>query len=409
MHIAELSNQAFVPIRSPMKFIFLLALGSLTAHASVQDICSLDQSKVQNVTNLNELEDNICDFRDSSNDREITRMSQQSLQILQRLQTAPPAVDAEGAPVDPLDNQELVNALTRVANLVTGKRSPATFSPQRNDALGSSMTQLFRDFGTEAQRNANKQGYYQSMRSVLAKTKEGARVLKCFERLEAGASKTVVNFAEPGVASPTATYEAQFVEASNSYHKIITISAEDSPSLTLALLAHEMQHSCNTAEFIRFDREQREYFTRIQTIAQTPGTPEEEITRMGMEYLARSTHANVRFALDELRAYQMTPKIFSELAPYHPEFFCNKFYVSSLFGRQILGTGDYMSSLETMVADGTFFYNLIDNYVKGAGYDPAAFYLMDESTGDIQRDSQGRPLFRPEVKAEMAKEGFRVP
>lgn len=405
MRIAELSNQAFVPIRVPMKFLFLLVIGTLTAHASVQDICSLDQAKTTTVTNLDQLEDNICEFRDSSNDREITRTSQQSLQILERLRTAPPTVNAEGVQEDPLDNQQLVNSLTTVANLITGKRSPATFTPQRNDALGASLSQLFRDFGTEAQRNANQQGYYQSMKTVLAKTREGSRVLRCFEKLDAGASKTVVNFAEPGVASPTATYEAQYDQATNSYHKIITISAEDSPSLTLSLLAHEMQHSCNTAEFIRFDREQRDFYTRIQT----PGLPEEESIRMGREFMAKSTQANVRFALDELRAYKMTPKIFSELAPYHPEFFCNKFYVSSLFGRQILGTGDYMSSLETMVADGTFFYNLIDNYIKGAGYDPAAFYVMNESTGDIERDSQGRPQFLPEVKAEMAKEGFRVP
>ena len=386
-----------------MKFLILLALAPLTVLASVQNICSLDRPRVDTVTNLSELEDNICEVRDSSNDREITSMSQQSLQILQNLQSQAPSQE------DPLNNPQLVESLRNVANLVTGKRSPTSFSSERRNALGTSLNQLFGNFGSEAQRKGNQQGYYQAMRAVLSKTREGARVLQCFERLDPGVLKTVVNLAESGEAAPSATYEAQYDAASQKYLKIITIGAGDSPALTLALLAHEMQHACNTPEFIRIEREQRDLQTRYQTLVESPYTTQAEADAFEQDFKTKAANANVRYALDELRAYRMTPKIFSELAPYHPEFFCNQYYVSALFGRQILGTGDYMSSVETMVADGSFVYNLIDNYIKGSGYDPTVFYVMDQNTGDIQRDAQGRPLFRQEVRAAITREGFRVP
>lgn len=393
-----------------MRILLTLLLSVSLAHASVQEICGLDQPAVSLVKNADQLRSNICQLTESANDQEITSTAAQSLEILRRLETQPAAPSENGeAPGDPLNNNELVGSLDQVGALLTARRSPAQFSTSRNDETARALTQLFTRYGTEAQRRADGQGYYQTLRSVLSRTQEGTRVLRCFEGPDDKVTGTAVEYMEADAAGPTATFEPRYNEATNDYTKVITLNLKDNPTLMLSLLSHEMQHSCNTAEDIRIaeqDRAARASFEALMT--REPPAPDEEMARVGNELVNLQNQSNVRAAIDELRAYRMTPAVFRELAPYAPSYFCDRFYASGLFGRQILSNGQYLSTIETMVADGSFPYQLIDQYTQIAGYDPNSFFEVDESTGDLRRNSEGRPIFKASVRAELEREGFRV-
>ncbi len=387
-------------------FLILLTLTVSFAEATVQNTCALERPAVSTVRTLDDLTQNVCSHSSSSNDQEIQATTEQSLSIIRRLAANPVATPEGEAPADPLNNDELVSSLDRVAALITDRRAPAQFTSTRNDEVSTALNQLFVDYPTVERRNGDQQGYYRSLKNVLSKTNQGRRVLECFERSENGVSGSRVVFADLGNNAPTATFGLERDDNGNRI-KTISITTVDHPSFMLSLLAHEFQHSCNTQEMITLEEQGSAAMARLQGLIQSPGTDEEMQAAITAQQSIQA-RSNIRAAIDELRAYRMTPQIFDELAPYHPSYFCQQYYVSGLFGRQILNNGEYMSTLETKVADGSFAHQLIDTYTRINGYDPAAFYEMDATTGDIRRDSQGRPVFLAAVREEIEREGFRV-
>ena len=389
-----------------MKILLFLLFTISFAEAKVQNTCALERPGVNQVRSLEDLSQNVCSQSESANDQEIRNAAGQTMNIIRELVANPPApAEGEEAP-DPLSDPALVTSLDQVAALLSEKRAPSQFASTKDDDVSTALTQLFNDYSSPERRNANQDGYYQSLRNVLSKTEEGKRVLDCFERSEGNISGTQVVFADLGDNAPTATFGVEPSDAGK-FKKVISITTVDHPSFMLALLAHEFQHACNTQEMISLAANEEASLAKLQGLAQSPGT-DEEMAAAIEAHTRNQARGNLRAAIDELRAYQMTPKIFDELAPYHPSFFCNQYYVSSLFGRQILNNGDYMSTLETTVGDGTFVHSLIERYTRINGYDPSVFYEMNEETGDLKRDSSGKPILLASVRDEIQREGFRV-
>ena len=392
-----------------MHLLLIMSVFLLTcASATVQNVCELERPVLNNVGTLQELDQTLCDLPGLREDSQLQALTDNTRDIIRKLSA--PESPRDDFSDDPLDDASLVAGLRSISDLLNDRRAPPTFRPVRNDEVSVSMTTLFSNFGTEAARRQNPQGYYQAMREVLSKTTQGARVLECFERSEPGVRGSAVEFFEPGEkrTSMAATFQARYNETGRDYSKVITLNSTNEPALTLTLLAHELQHSCDTQDSMRLQNDLRTLEERRDRLLGTDAS--QEVLDASADEIERfNAQINVSDAIDELRAYQMMPGIFSELATYHPAFFCQQYGAGKLFGRQVYNTGEFMSSLENKIADGSFIRTLIDSYTSGGGYDPASFYEIDESISDWRRDAQGNMILKPEVRATITAAGFRVP
>lgn len=378
------------------------------ASASVQNVCELERPVLNTVGNLEELDQSLCDLPGLREDSQLQALTDDTRNIIRRLSA--PATPTDDFADDPLDDGKLVKGLRSISDLLNDRRAPPDFRPVRNDEVSGAMSTLFSSFGTEAARKQNPQGYYRAMREVLSRTTNGARVLECFERSEPGVRGSSVEFFEPGEkrTSMAATFQARYDETRRDYSKVITLNSSNEPALTLTLLAHELQHSCDMQDSMRLQNELRALEEERDRVLGTDAS-QEELDASADAIERFNAQINVSDAIDELRAYRMMPEIFSELASYHPAFFCQQYGAGKLFGRQVYNTGEFMSTLENRIADGSFIRTLIDSYTNGGGYDPASFYEIDESTSDWRRDAEGNMIMKPEVKAAITAAGFRVP
>ena len=135
-----------------------------------------------------------------------------------------------------------------------------------------------------------------------------------------------------------------------------------------------------------------------------------EVARFEREKEALEERSMLDVAIDEMRAYQMTPKIFKELAPGHPGLLCERHYLGVLFGRQVISDGAYMSAIELQFEEGNrFIHTLIESYTRIKGYLPSVFYVTDEETGEPRLDPRGQPQLKSNVRLQLASAGFRVP
>ncbi len=372
-------------------------------------MCELERPVLSSVNNLQELNQSLCDLPGVGEDAQLQTLTNDTREIIRRL-SAPVSSNEDNISDDPLDDAALVAGLRSISDLLNERRAPDSFRPVRNDEVSGAMTSLFSSFGTEAARRQNPQAYYQALRNVLSRTTQGARVLECFERSEPGVRGSAVEFFEQGKkrTSMAATFQARYNENGADYSKIITLNSSNEPALTLTLLAHELQHSCDTQDSMKLQNDLRALEESRDRLLGTDAS-QKALDASADEIERFNAQINVSDAIDELRAYQMMPGIFSEIASYHPAFFCQQYGAGKLFGRQVYNTGEFMSSLENRIDDGSFIRTLIDSYTSGGGYDPASFYEIDESISDWRRDAQGNMILKPEVRAAITAAGFRVP
>ncbi len=390
-----------------INFYFFLIIFSTPIFSSVQNICELPSASVSKVNNLQDLDRNLCQLPSVLEERPLETLTHETREIIHNLASDPRFTN--DISLDPLDDESLVKNLRSISDLLTGQKAPSTFTPNRDDEISRSMSALLTEFGTPGARMKNPNGYYQAMRNVLSKTNQGARVLDCFERSEPRVTGTSVEFfdAATNESSNSASFESRFNKKQNNYTKVITLNLTDNPDLSLFLLGHEFQHACDNQQTMTL-------LDGIRNLESTrdhlPSNASRKIFNANADEIEKATaHLTVRNAIDEMRAYRMMPQLFSELAPYHPAFFCHHYGAGNLFGRQIMSIGEYMSSLETQIADGRFIDPLIEAYSIHGGYDPIAIYDTDGESGDYKKTAQGRKVIRPEVRSEFMAAGFRVP
>ncbi len=382
----------------------LFGLATLTyAQASVQSVCGLDRPNLSTVNNLSDLNQSLCSLPGIQEDNELQNLTSDTRSIIQNLSRQ--RDDDE----NPLENKALIKKLNSIADILSNRRAPANFSPERQDPVSASMTTLFTIYGSEAARKQNPQGYYQAMREVLSKTTQGARVLECFERTEPRVRGSSVEFFDETnkPTSMAATFQTRYNENEHDYSKVITLSASYDPALSLTLLGHELQHSCDMQNSMRLQDEYRDLEARKDRILEHGSQEEIDAAMDAIE--AKNYETNRADAIDELRAYRMMPELFSELAIYHPAFFCQQYGAGTLFGRQVQNTGEFMSTLETKIHDGSFINTLIDSYTQGGGYDLSSFYETDPATTDWRRDAQGNMILNQDTRRLMTEARFNVP
>lgn len=382
---------------------FIFSVGVFADVGSVQEVCGPESVTVKEVKNVNDLEQSLCGFGDASSDTELRQLTNDTRRIIEKIK-APGSEYSKDISADPLSDLELLRSLKGISELLNSRRAPKEFRPVRQDKLSLGLSELIAKFGTKDSRKLNQQAYYESLRGVLAQTVTGAKVLECFEKVEKGVRKSVVEFPDPKNKTNnfSAMFEPRFDEKSGTYDKVITLSPNENPTQALISLTHEMQHACKTAENIEL---QAQYRSLQEKHDSNQGDQNE--TADALENF--QAKINVRQTIDELAAYQVMPEILSELALYHPDYFCQNYAITSLFGNQVMSTGQFANTIESGFKDGSFIRTFIDTYSQEASFNPASLYQMNEEMNDFKRGADGKPLFRPEIKSEIMAAGFRVP
>jgi len=389
--------------------ILILGASFSMAHAeTVQQICGLESAKVTKVKNLEDANASVCRIRDKHSSPGVQVLAQNSLNIIQSLKLVAGGTNA-------IESKELKGSLQKLAEQVSRERGPRTFTPTKSDAISNGLSSLYSTFGSEAQRWSNPQGYYEKLLSILKLTPMGKQVADCFEKQDsdrvAGREVEFVPRAESsGVfGSASAAFEVR-AEDDGKYKKIITLDPGPNAGVSLATLAHELQHSCNTKEFIQVEDQMKALQDRESDLLLQGNLSYESITeqiKKESNELLKSN--NLKFAIDEMRAYKLTPEIFKIFASYHPAMFCENFYLSSFLGRQVVSAGEYMSTIEAEFGEGNkFAYTLVNQYIKNNHYLIESFYDIDPNTFDVKRDPSGNPVFKDSVKKFFAENGFPI-
>lgn len=385
-------------IKLKLLLITFLTLSAINVAAeTTRQLCALPAAEAERVTNFRDIQGVLC--------RQANQFGDQTVQDL--LGIGLPALDRylQDTTLEE-DGSTFSYVLDATAARYNELAGPGVFTPRQESNLASSITELTASFGSQDQRWANPQAYAAKLQEVLSHTQEGRRVLDCFNRTEndrvAGNSIQFIPQDESvGEYGPsTAFFDTELNSSTNQFTKVITIDPGPSATETLTFLAHELQHSCDTEILM----------------AQV-----DEINELGSPDILPSDvqirHDRER-ALSEIKAYAMMPNMFKELAATHPQYFCNYYASSNLFGArfnqngnqgiapQIISSGTYYSTIESQLASGNFLNTIIDFYTLRFGYDPASFYQMED--GGIKRDAQGSPVLLAEVRTELAAGGFNV-
>jgi hypothetical protein len=252
-----------------------------------------------------------------------------------------------------------------------------TFS---NTLIGKKLQELNAHFGNSAQRFSNPKAYVDRMLEVLSLSKEGKRVVDCFYKKEnkaiLGSTFKFSNLEESAGPNGAAHANYALVGKDDGYLKQIFLDPGPDPAMTLIILAHELQHSCNTEEFL----------ASMQRL-KANGYSDEGAAK-----------DNIDLALDEMRAFSVMPKIFSDIAKESPAFMCNGRSLNTIFGPQIMSSGEFFSTLEVQLKENKFFDTLVDSYSRiFHSIDPDTLYVKD-SAGNFVKDSSGKKVLVPELE-----------
>lgn len=384
--------------------LILLTFTSLV-FGSVQSVCQLERPGVNQVTDLASLDQTLCQLPGLSQDRALQNLTTDTHAIIRNLTTDKRYTEDISA--EPLDDEKLVKNLFSISRLLNARRPPQNFTPSPVDDISQSMSALITDFGTKEARNRNPQGYYDALKNVLAKTTQGAAAINCFERAEPGVREHKVEFfTDEASKAFAATFEAKFNEADNSYSKVITLGPDVDPAQSLILLGHELQHSCDTQTSMQMQNGYRALQTRRDAMLSTATS--EQIDAFDTEMDNYKARMDIESAIDEMRGYNSMPALFAQLAAYQPEFMCGSYAPQNLFGRQVMSTGEFYSTIETRIANGSMIHTVIDTYSRDGGYGPG-FYQTNPDTGQYLLNAQGEKILTPAVVTALRDAGFRAP
>lgn len=373
-----------------------LMIAPLAQAASVKEICGVKRAPMTRINDLESAKKAVLEIRSLYPDSTVEQKANEVLSAIKELGLEPPSEDWE--PVSPLERDEYKIPLIALAKIIRLKHIPPVFKPVKVDEKSKALTRLFTEYGKMEQRFANPKGYYQRMIEVIATTSRGKQLIACFQAKDGPRIiSSLVEFTPREESALVDTGARAHYElrrhSSGNYHKILSFDPGPYPTMALNMVAHELQHSCNTPEFIKL---QDVLHDLDQKLDSSPADVE-----------ARSTVA-VKYAIDEMRAYKFEPEFFKELAVYHPAMFCNVFYVGSFYGRQVMSSADSMHSNEShMNNKNSFFHNLFEAY-SARSYQADDYYVVDPDTLEIKRDAKGKRIMKEKVRQMFSLAGFPI-
>lgn len=448
-----------------IKILTLIPLACLTLAAqepsTVQKLCGYKNAGFKRSQEVENLEAAVCTVAARYEDQE--KIQAKAKDVLAILNTMRPSAEDKASPMYAfqtplLDENEttkkLDQALEQLSTEINAAQKRTNLKVKGKTPLEQMLINLEKNFGTADQRWKNPEGYMAAMIEVLRHTPTGKRVVDCFEkkdseRIQGSRFEFTAREKSSGENGATlAQFELMPVKgARGTFDKVARIDPGPNAFQTLAILAHEFQHSCNTAEMtgamLEIDAHveaentiRKEYLAKFKEVylRDPPQAGEafnknrdangklvskarlwelDEIVAQANALFNKASQLQAKLdimrATDELRAYQMTPVVFKELAVVDPLIFCSGTRISTIFTKKPLSLGDYMQSLEEQTADGTFVHTLVDSYSRIAGYDVNTFYDRDPDTFLLKTDAKtGLPLLKPEVKEAFKKQGFHV-
>lgn len=222
-----------------------------------------------------------------------------------------------------------------------------------NTKLKEKMIELKTKYPDEKSRLADPKKYFTDIKSLIALTKDGPRLLRCFEQFE-GEPFLKDNLFELLPASAMEGFVGTFEVISvlgqpGKYQKAIQLSSAEEPLVALTTIMHEMQHSCRSK-------------SRANDIDLEDG--------------AAVTASYQDDLVDEIRSYKVGAAAFAELSAQLPEEFCkNTFEKAGLINRSgAVPEYKFHAEINEKIQQGTFYRDVVRVYTINRMY-PSKFYF----------------------------------
>lgn len=205
--------------------------------------------------------------------------------------------------------------------------------------------------------------YTNDFKKILSLTKTGKKVLECYENANGpliSGEKIIEIPTEQKMKGAKMAFTLEFdTNNPNKFFKKILFNSEESPLDSLNTFAHELQHGCNSLKQAELNLQ----------LGQLPPTDKLSIEEAEQEKnLIRQIEQDN--AVDEMRAYHVSVDMFKDLLEANPEYFCNSFIKSEIFGTQVLSTAEYAANLEDKFEDGSNPNYIISLYAAHGFYTP---------------------------------------
>lgn len=256
-----------------------------------------------------------------------------------------------------------------------------------NTPLSEALKKLISKWGDLKARTSNQKEYIKDFNKVLQSTKTGREVLDCYAKAQgpliSGEQFVLISKEEEDQGIGMAFNIIDDPKHPGKYIKTIIFNPKLPPINGLMLYAHEMKHGCQSA------------------IVSQNMNRFEKLEKGTNEWDAHLKEINQTMAVDEMRAYSLSVKLFKELAKSAPQLVCNTYSIGSLFGKQITSSGDYSANLDEMFEEGTFPLYLISTYTSMGFYKPENI---------LNTDKNGLPIneLRSDLIKKIEAEGFYV-
>jgi hypothetical protein len=340
-------------------FIFFLIIALLnTANASsvIRQYCSEARS-ISLVSSPQDLVKASCDIGEVfSAEPNILSLTQQIIKLTKSLR----------ASSEWKNNNKLNDSLEKLSEALN--QAPKKATSPHTTPLALALNEIATKWHDSKMRSAHHADYIKDFNQVLAMTNTGRQVLDCYQKAQDPliTGEQIEQISEEqkanGVSMAFTLLEDQ--KSPGKYVKTILFDEDTSPMTALFLYAHEMKHGCNSKISVKI-------FQYMDT-HNSSNTPRREIA------LEKEKNDQL-MAIDEMRAYKINVELFKEMAQAAPEVVCNEYYVSNIFGKQIISSAEYNAKMDEMIEDGTYPLHLISQYAVDGAYWPENVLKSDDN------------------------------
>lgn len=291
-----------------MKALVFLLLGTSVFSAfaenrsPIRDICGEPaRNSITVARTVTELTES-CELLSENGSEEVARLSTNVLEILQTM-TGENSWQT---------NPELTSAVARLTDAFSESIIPQQTENQSN--IRGQIEILARNFNTVESRRNDSNGYYSSIRNIIAQTSQGQRLINCLEnnpdKRIGGHEIAFIGNGPRRAGNDQAAYLEVLNLGDDKLDRktlVLSLDVRTNPVAAIAMVAHEMQHACNTSAIC------------------------DHLDPCDAGGDCKPYNQTV--IVDELRAHNLEAQIYAELAEAAPAIMCQYTYIDGVSRR----------------------------------------------------------------------------
>ncbi len=182
------------------------------------------------------------------------------------------------------------------------------------------------------------------------------------------------------------------------------------PIMFLLVYAHEMQHGCNLRKKYQYFQINQHYLGMNNPCANPFATDSKKCSAFEMRRKSAKDfiEAQQEGIIDELRSFRLMADLFKELAIKNPAI-CKNYLVNQPAGffsdgQNIVNNGEFWSSIETKIQNGSFQHHVATYYIRHGYFGEALFTNFNSNSST----SPSTLNLRNDFKLRLKENGFPV-